>query len=661
MGKIFLKHILKLEVKEKSQKIYPIIIFAGVCVYFYVNHFVRYRMFHAQDLGTIMQSQKLAVLCFLAISFLAFDYFSDLNKRSWKELLETTPFGIRSICFARIILLLGIIGVFFLNIVVIDFILVWPYSMMPGGVQENVWMTLILNFILFPVVGMFLGIFMGGCLRRWQGFLLLVIFMLLFIGVFQTINIQLFFVYEGKVNLDILSRILTLTQPNQQWVLDEQYLIPVELYRYFLYFGWMLLFLGCAVFSLLKRKKRLSCVPLWALCVLCFWQVVDAGCISDMNSNIGNAANDFNTFLDEEAEFVVPDFSVKSYDIRLSVAKELKAEVCMKLDRQQNEYQFTLYRGYKLESVKDEDGKPLEYQRDKDYVTVYTKRPASQITMKYSGYSGTFISNSNAILLPGFFAWYPQPGFRPVFIRTIVDTYDSYGYNKNIAEFPEAEFHVKVSGYLNPVYSNLDDNGDMFEGKAKTVTLMGGAVEENVQNDVRIVYPSLMEVPENYVQQYQDELEYGLNYLKLEEENADEIRTIFFLSGHYMMTDYGGTGFPMDSYLLTAYNLDPGMTAMGIIYNIMPQEGLKDVLWKAVLEHMRGNERGYTMSRTRYLNWEPESAVPDWPVENMYATLIENFEEEVVNQKIIAYLKDTSAEQDCITFLKELYLELEGE
>lgn len=655
-----IKEILKLELKEKIRRIYPLVILVGICIYFYTYHFVQYQMYHAASMDVIMSTQRLSFLCFLAVAFLSFDFFSDLNHRNWNELLRMKSAGIRNVCISRIVILLGITGVFFLNIIFIDLILLWPCHTMPASVQENIWLALVLNFILFPAVGIFLGIFAKSCLRRWQGYLFLIICMLLFVGVFQIINTRLYMAYNGKMNLDILSRILTLTQPNQRWIVDELYLIPVEPYRFFLYFGWILLLSGFVCYVLLNQKKKFFSIFPWVVCAICFWNVVDAGCISNMDSNTGNAANDYNTFEEETLPECAADFSVGSYDIHLTIAKRLRAKVCMEINEQKNTYQFTLYRNYILDSVTDENGEKMEYERDRDYITVQASGPVSEINMKYHGYSGTFVSNSNAVLLPGFFAWYPQPGFRPVFKQTIADTYYSYGYNKDISGFSQSEFQVNISGYPKPVYSNLEEENGIFEGSAKSVTLMGGGVEESTQEGVRIVYPALTELLPDFVSRYEAALKEKCNYLGFDYGELKELDEIFFLPSLYDMTDSDRTGFSMEDYILTVGNYDPEGAANGAIYNIMPQEGLKSVLWSEVLRRAENNNSGHSISREEYLEWEPESNVPDWPVENMYATLVESFSEKEVNQRIIEYLKDTSEDRDCISFLKDLYLDLEG-
>lgn len=657
--------ILSLELKEKVRHIYPIVIVVGVCVFLYIYHFGIYHYFHACEMDALTNTHGWMAVFFLAVSFLSFDCFSDLRKGGWKELLSTESRRMASVILARFILMLCVVAIFFLNILILDFALVWPISVMPSYVVQNVCAALVLGSVLFPLVGVFMGMFLGACMRRWSGYLLLAVFALLYVGVFQSFNVQLYKIYEGAINLDIVSRIFTLIQPNMKWTIDELYLIPVEPYRYFLYIGWCMVF-AVLLGKIFLRKKKIRNLILGVLLfgvVICFYQVVSPGCIQNLNSNKNNMANDWNTFQNEEMGMAqTADFRVTRYDMKLSAKRQLKASVAMSVDRLKDEYCFTLYRGYRILAVKDQWGNRLDYDRDKDYVTVFTSMETSRITMEYAGYSGTFVSNSNAVVLPGFFAWYPQPGFRPVYQRESVDTYDYYGYNEDLLTFTESEYYVEFSGMVQALYSNLEGKDGIFEGRSEAVTLVGGPLTEEVQDDICIVYPQLSEVPEDYAASLKASLEEDCLYLGLNAADyTDKYRKIIMLSGLYMMVDTAGDGFVMNDHLFSYCLSDPEDTASDIIYHSIYQKGLKEILLSAVIAHMKDQDRGYNIPRESYLNWEPESEVPDWPVDNMYITLIHAFDESVVNQRIMAYLQDQDNETECIEFLKALYVELEEE
>lgn len=145
---------------------------------------------------------------------------------------------------------------------------------------------------------------------------------------------------------------------------------------------------------------------------------------------------------------------VTDYDMTVHLGRMLDVQAILTLqaDRACDEFLFTLYHGYKVSNVtakridmQNEDEKDIDntkktesvqvsFTQDmaQDIVTINIDQPVYELTVQidYSGYSNRFYSNSQACLLPGWFAWYPMAGEQSVF-----EFYEEwgngggYGYN----------------------------------------------------------------------------------------------------------------------------------------------------------------------------------------------------------------------------------------
>lgn len=184
------------------------------------------------------------------------------------------------------------------------------------------------------------------------------------------------------------------------------------------------------------------------------------------------------------------DFKVKSYEFDLTVRRELKAEVKVELDGSGlQEYYFTLYHGYGLENVRTSSGTELPFERTGDHIRIPAPEgeQVTALTFTYEGSGKRYYSTGQGIFLPGYFAYYPMPGWRQVYIWQngySGNTFEGLGY--------EVPFHGQVHTDV-PLYSNLSTDGDgMVGGTSDGMTLLGSYFAEECEVEgCRIVYPLL--------------------------------------------------------------------------------------------------------------------------------------------------------------------------
>ena len=206
---------------------------------------------------------------------------------------------------------------------------------------------------------------------------------------------------------------------------------------------------------------------------------------------------------------------VTDYDMTVHLGRMLDVQAILTLqaDRACDEFLFTLYHGYKVSNVtakridmQNEDEKDIDntkktesvqvsFTQDmaQDIVTINIDQPVYELTVQidYSGYSNRFYSNSQACLLPGWFAWYPMAGEQSVF-----EFYEEwgngggYGYNPynrtDLAHITLSVNTCAATNLSNVSTSNANtpstntsntqkqDHLYVYEGDSDAITLLNG-------------------------------------------------------------------------------------------------------------------------------------------------------------------------------------------
>ena len=141
---------------------------------------------------------------------------------------------------------------------------------------------------------------------------------------------------------------------------------------------------------------------------------------------------------------------------------------------------FTLYHGYDIKKILDENGNKVPFLREGDFVYIDLINETRKITFIYRGHSPKFYSNYQGSLLLGGFCYYPMPGFLQV--------YQTKTYN-TVFNIPKDDIEFDVTVHTtNTVYSNLNCNGkNSFSGKAQTVSLVSGMYYEQKTDGIRVL------------------------------------------------------------------------------------------------------------------------------------------------------------------------------
>ena len=672
-------NLLAYELKEKINRRYIFLIYLLMLATLVIYHMFRYNSDPTIYLQGFQGMQNSALIILVCMTFLSYEIFCDFQKREWRELLHINKKGMMEVIVVKDILLILMAAFAFIIVFVIELLKLMQVSLDDYQlVLSNVSRVIFMNYLLLPVTGVMIGKAAALVSRkRWTGYIWILTVLLLVCGVFERVNTALYMTVG--INLDKIFQFFQFEQPNSRWVVDYLYLVPAENYRFFLFGAWIA---GCCCIvcmACLKRKMlRLIVTAAFALlCVLFGFQTAHPGNCVNYNRNTGSAANkqaEFeNDVLTEEME---PDFTVEKCKMNLQISDELEAEVVLILGAGNPEtYHFTLYRGYQITEITDENGKKLEYDRQMDYITVYTSEDITEIHMLYHGYQQSFYSNRSGIMLPGYFAYYPQPGFRRVFLDEIVQTYTYYGFNTETDSLSEIDYEIRVA-YHKPVYSNLEKGKDTFCGKTVAPTIMGGAVSGEFHKDGYYIYPENIDMSGISMDDLKVSLTRYCKILGISPEPFSALRYIIVIpSTAYIGNSWGRNVIVGDCLFIgtdqTSYS-DMENLAQEIVKQYMNVMGERDVLLNVLfsflgdamyLEDLEPMDEGQFFSVSYNEDhimseayWE---MISNMVQDRMFLTLICRYGKTEVVRRTTEYLMDPDPDENSAEFMQQLYLELE--
>lgn len=327
------------------------------------------------------------------------------------------------------------------------------------------------------------------------------------------------------------------------------------------------------------------------------------------------------------------DFKVTKYKLDLSAYRYLKARADIYVDKNNLEdYKFTLYHGFKVTKVTDQNGEKLNFSQETDYLTVLNSgnNDIEYIFVEYYGDGNKFYSNHSGMLLTGNFNYYPIPGRKVLF-----DMEHSTDGMVNCSLGYKTEFDVRVNN-RSSVFCNLDETEkNHFTGVSDSATVLSGYFKSLELDGAEIFYPYLNPV---YNEQFfKDE------FTSFISKNPD-VKKIFVIPKCNFSEKEGTALF--DDYLVTDRDYD-------IEGFVLKSQSSKDKTDLAGFMSVHGTE-----DEEEYWQFVEETAT--FMQEEDKLKLMEVLEEvlskgdEAVVEQINDYLVDDSDTRDSIEFLESL-------
>lgn len=483
----------------------------------------------------LKNSIKLCLLSFVILCFTSYEFFY-LYKRCYiDEALYSHKNGKTRILTSTVTVLLFIPALEFFSAFVFNFVIFLSSGMNDYSYLYHIFSVLFLYVFLGGIIPILLGVFFAQKTKRIVSYALMALIIFLVSSTSDFIPGGLSQV--TKINFWEAKYFLAYILPNDlEWYINHDYGMYAEIYRWNLIIFWISL-LSFLFFKLCQIKKTaLKAVLLSLTLLISTFNLVGyfyGGSHIEKGAQLDSISmSDYLFYTENEQKNQDPDFEVTSYDMDLSIYRQLDAEVSMTLsDTGLEYYNFTLYHGYNVLKITDIEGNALKYNREGDYVTVIGNGNLQLINIKYSGYSPILYSNYQACSLPGFFAYYPIPGFHKI-------TGDYTTYNP-IEIKSGTEFNIRVDS-ARQFYSNLDEvknEKNCFVGVTSYPTLFSGFYKSN-SSDIYKIYAitvkgwGLSEIDEEYI----DEIQKYINELNNNSSNKLNLKEYTIIQINEMLS-----------------------------------------------------------------------------------------------------------------------------
>lgn len=513
-------------------------------------------LYDVAALGALDMPLKFSLASFAVFSFLAFEMSYKLRRYKLDECMNTVAHAKRKIFLAQGVIFVVIILIFF------AFFNIWSLLLFIKYRNFNCWhgkfiiqtvLNMLLSHFFVPCCAAAMGMSASLLFRRINGCLGLVLFVLLGSPLSNYLG-EMLYEFSRNVSINIfpllrLFDIFPLALNYQPVYAFGQSVLP---YRWLTALFWLLLSLFVISLKTGERNRRFRVAPaVFASLALVFLvvsqlptsRVIVGSDDPKYSMEYGDkeyyykAYDFYSDDYDEDgankewARFE-KEFDVTDYDLEINVGNNLHVRAAITVDKPNLEkYDFTLYHGYKISSVRDGDGNKLHFKQDGDHFTVFNpeKKSLDRIVLKYSGFSTQYYSNLQGLFLPGYFPYYPHSGSLPVYNMEMGEIY------RFVLDNP-THFKVKVDS-SQTVYSGLEQTGkNEFEGSTTGVTLVSGLYDCYEKDGVKMVYPYL----HFYCGQEKQRAKFFDNY-RSTETLPDNIKTVIIIpsiGGSVMYTGY---------------------------------------------------------------------------------------------------------------------------
>ena len=334
----------------------------------------------------------------------------------------------------------------------------------------------IIVYVFLPLVlSMFLGMLAAQFRNRITGICVALILYFLFDSTFVSFLMALFI---SNVDLSNASLLFAVIYRCPEMIVDRNYFITAENVHIYRIIFWVFFCIAISVTMKKKNKKRIIASLIAMLATFIIAMFPSGASYQFFAMSNSDAWVHDQIYYDEyftkyqtknketlkQVENYKDDCKVISYEMNFDISNELNAQVIVKPSAKDKEkYYFTLYHGYNIKKISDEKGNELKFKRVADFIEIYNNKEIEKINFKYSGHCGFFYSTSQAVNLPGGFAYYPIPGWHTVYSS------ENGGFENNLLS-NEAKFSVSIHNVKYKLYSNLmeksSDKVTRFEGKS---------------------------------------------------------------------------------------------------------------------------------------------------------------------------------------------------
>lgn len=523
---------------------------------------------HFSAIYNINSAAELFIYYFIILLFLAYDYFREVVDADMVETVQSSTRILQHDLLQFCVMLMIVVGyaVVFVSLNVIS----GTYA---GVVTGQLFVFFVKEALIYVICNGLIAILLAWLLSRTVGKILGYVIMILFSSLVSPImHHELeFYVLWARGIFNWFRALLIMPQGLE--TLDYYVLFPVNLTIASRSIFWIGFFVSLlTMYYYYKIKSNLKNISLFVGILTTTWALIYSALPASFYSNNNSLGSQDSYYYDQWSYMIeeriqqesseIP-FEIDAYDMKLKLTRFMEADVTIyPNDSNLEYYDMTLYHLYTIQSVTDANGNELECYRNGDYLTIHNPNELNAIHIRYKGGCANFYSNSTQVNLPGWFPYYPIPGFHTI--------YQDYQYEDNTLA-KEARFDVEIQA-IGTIYSDLElVERNHFQGVSTGPTFLAGFVKEEIlPGEVRYVYPYLeiYNTP-NYCYRYarsdsdyersQVEYEYVIDKLMQEDNTIETIiitpnmsgdtcaiydgtKIIDFVNWHSLQCSYEETG-----------------------------------------------------------------------------------------------------------------------
>lgn len=501
-------------------------------------------MFDAYVMPMTISLQMIKYL-FVFFVFMSFEYIYMLKASFLDETVESMNHGIMryergSLIVCIILALFYWILFVMLNIgacIYIGFFDIKYYMYIAAALFFNIF-----NIMVFAIMLAWMAAKRFGRILSYSVFIGIIFFSSVY---FEDITALL---YDMGINIYTFQELFSFLPTGLDFMPNFQNPFAVQPYRIALLYAWIFGIIAVAFFynNYVQKKKYHSVVFVILMFISLSVYLMPAPKII-MNENPKGTLYEGqeyylnNKIIQKES---CDDFQAKSYKMKMKIGRQLDNLVSISVEPHDLKcYGFTLFHGYKVYSVKNQDGDELSYLQVQDYLYIYNEeKDLKEVCIHYKGNSSTYYACKQGVFLPGNFPYYPQPGLNKVYDP------EHYTYSGDFLK-TKAYFEVTIVGKKD-IYSNLEyDGSGCYKGYCNGPIFAQGFLKQYEQHDICLVYPylnadySLTNI-KAWVKTLQDELP-GLYPDKIFVAPNLNQENVIYISDDYTITPYL---FDIDEY-----------------------------------------------------------------------------------------------------------------
>lgn len=472
---MFLLHIKKL-LRNKGLAVLFFGYISGLIYWFLIREHIWYESVQG---GLNIMIQALPYM-FLIMLFVSYEMFSSLNRTDTMELVSNRRISLRAQKYDLTMLL---------SVILFSGVIVWislKKNMENLGYVmaelDRYFGRISFIFVILPgLIAIMAGLCVSAFKNRTVAVCMLVAIFYVFDSSFHQLVMGMDFKNDGFFKVGTLFTVFD-TQTSDGALTDSFYLMSAENVHIFRGMFWICI-MSAVVAGICRRKISAAvCTILTALFLIAFFRPSGAGYDPEIINGFDRWREPDRYYTMEKAEEIEEKylkdegegFSILSYDIEISVMEDvLKAEVSLVPDRGfLDEYRFTLYHRYGVKSVRDQDGRKLDFEQTDDYIRVMPGGgEIKKLVFSYEGFSQHFYATTQGISLPFYFEYYPAAGWQRVFLRDRSNTCFTQ-------ELPEhnAYFKLKITYPKElKLYTNIEPKGESPGLWSRTASYSGNA------------------------------------------------------------------------------------------------------------------------------------------------------------------------------------------